>query len=224
MKNKKYLFLIILLFPAVLKLILEFTTVNSSKLPYYGTKTLNNKDTVYQIVNDIFNFRGSSSDTINGLQNKKLDKNQFPLFVICFINQSYKNDNYRMAGLSEYVQFNKDKIKEIPFVIVTPCDGLNNDNCFNEFEKIGVDNKNIINAFWKTSSFDSLNYTYFKAKPYYIDYSFFVLVDQNRNIRGYYDGRYVAELKRLIEEYQHLRLKEEKNKMVEENKIENRIK
>ena len=55
----------------------------------------------------------------------------------------------------------------------------------------------------------------------YIDYSFFVLVDENRNVRGYYDGRYVAELKRLIEEYQHLRLKEEKNNMLEKNKIVN---
>lgn len=221
MKNKKYLFLIILLFPAALKLILEFTTVNSSKLPYYGSKTLNGKDTVYQIVNDVFNFKNSSEDMLLGLQLQTLDKNQFPLFVVCFIKQSYKKDNYRMAGLSEYVQFNKSKIKEIPFVIVTPCDGLNDGTCFNEFEKMSLDNKNITNVFWKPSSFDSLNYSYFKAKPYYIDYSFFVLVDENRNVRGYYDGRYVAELKRLIEEYQHLRLKEEKNNMLEKNKIVN---
>ena len=221
MKNKKYLFLIILLFPAALKLILEFTTVNSSKLPYYGSKTLNGKDTVYQVVNDAFNFRNSSKDTLTGLQFQTLDKNQFPLFVLCFIKQSYKKDNYRMAGLSEYVQFNKSKIKEIPFIIVTPCDGLSNENCFSEFEKMSLDNKNITNVFWNPSSFDSLNYSYFKAKPYYIDYSFFVLVDENRNIRGYYDGRYVAELKRLIEEYQHLRLKEEKNNMLKKNKIEN---
>ena len=86
---------------------------------------------------------------------------------------------------------------------------------------MSLDNKNITNVFWNPSSFDSLNYSYFKAKPYYIDYSFFVLVDENRNIRGYYDGRYVAELKRLIEEYQHLRLKEEKNNMLKKNKIEN---
>ncbi|MEO6302420.1 MAG: hypothetical protein ABIP51_04550, partial [Bacteroidia bacterium] len=59
----------------------------------------------------------------------------------------------------------------------------------------------------------------FLQKPYFIDYSFFVLVDVNRNIRGYYDGRYVAELKRLIDEYQHMRLKEEKNKLIQSNEI-----
>ncbi len=221
MKNKKYLFLIILLFPALLKLILEFTTVNSSKLPYYGTKTLNGKDTIYQTVNDVFNVAGIKTDIMFDLKIKTFDKNQFPLFVICFIKQAYKKDNYRMAGLSEYVQFDKDKIKEIPFIIVTPCDGLNSENCFREFEKMSSNSKNIYTAFWETASFDSLNYTYFKSKPYFIDYSFFVLIDENRHVRGYYDGRYVAELKRLIAEYQHLRLKEEKDLMLEKNKIEN---
>ena len=55
-----------------------------------------------------------------------------------------------------------------------------------------------------------------------MDYSFFVLVDKNRNIRGYYDGRYIAEIKRLTEEYQHLRIKEEKEGMVSANKIESK--
>ena len=61
-----------------------------------------------------------------------------------------------------------------------------------------------------------------KEKPIYVDYSFFVLVDKNRNIRGYYDGRYIAEIKRLTEEYQHLRIKEEKEGMVSANKIESK--
>ena len=222
MKNKKYLFLLILLFPAGLKLFLEFTTINSSKLPYYGVKTAKGKDTIYQIVNEIFNIRSLKPDSLSGLEIKRLDTIQYPLFVVSFIKQAYKKDNYRMAGLSEYIQFNKTKIKEIPFIIVTPCYGIRGTNCFSEFEKMSVDNSNILNLFWKPSSFDSLNYSYFKAKPYYIDYSFFVLVDKHRHIRGYYDGRYVSEIKRLIDEYQHLRLKEEKQNMLNQNKIESK--
>ena len=38
----------------------------------------------------------------------------------------------------------------------------------------------------------------------------------------FYDGRYVAEIKRLTEEYQHLRLKGEKEDMVNANKIESK--
>lgn len=222
MKNKKYLFLLILLFPAGLKLILEFTTINSSKLPYYGLKTAKGTDTIYQIVNETFTTRSLKPDNLLGLEIKHLDTIQYPLFVVSFIKQAYKKDNYRMAGLSEYVQFNKTKIKEIPFIIITPCDGTQSANCFSEFEKLSVDNSNILNLFWKSTSFDSLNYSYFKAKPYYIDYSFFVLVDKRRHIRGYYDGRYVSEIKRLMDEYQHLRLKEEKQDMLNKNKIESK--
>ena len=89
-------------------------------------------------------------------------------------------------------------------------------------EKLSVGNKNILSLYWNTSSFDSLNKTYFYEKPIYVDYSFFVLIDKNRNIRGYYDARYVSEIKRITEEYQHLRLKEEKDQMVNSHKIESK--
>ena len=80
-------------------------------------------------------------------------------------------------------------------------------------------NKNIHFYTAPSASYDSLTKSYFLEKPYYIDYSFFLLIDQNRHVRGYYDGRYVSELKRLIEEYQHLRLKEEKQKLIDANEI-----
>lgn len=217
MKNKKYLFLIILLFPAALKLILEFTTINSRKLPFYGEKTPIGQDTVYQKVNDVFY---THSDSV--IKTTAFDSINFPLFTVCFIKKDYAKDNFRMAGLSEYIQFNKSKIKEIPFLIITSCSNNSYKSCFNEFEKLSTLNPNVYNRFWNETSFDSLNLTYFKNKPYYIDYSFFVLVDKQRHIRGYYDGRYIGEIKRLTEEYQHLRLREEKNDMVQKNKIETR--
>jgi hypothetical protein len=151
-----------------------------------------------------------------------LDTVNFPLYAVCFIKQSYKKDDYRMAGLAEYAQYKKDKIKFIPFVIVTPCNGIGDTTCLNEMEKLSVGNENIQSLYWETSSFDSLNRSYFKEKPIYIDYSFFVLIDRKRHIRGYYDARYIAEIKRLTEEYQHLRLKEEKEQMINVNKIESK--
>lgn len=222
MKNKKLIFFVILLFPALFKIILEFTTINSRKLPYYGPKTLVEKDTVFYKVGSEFKMLPSKNSGDIGLQNFNIDTVNYPLYAVCFIKQSYKKDNYRMAGLSEFAQYKKDKIKLIPFVIITPCDGLSDTTCLREMEKLSIGNKNIINAYWTPSSFDSLNATYFKEKPYYVDYSFFVLVDKNRHIRGYYDARYVSEIKRLTEEYQHLRLKEEKEQMIKSNKIESK--
>ena len=220
MKNKKLIFFVILLFPALFKIILEFTTINSRKLPYYGPKILAAKDTVFYNVSSTFkNLPSQNSDKI-GLQEFNIDTINYPLYVVCFIKQSYKKDDYRLAGLSEYAQYKKDKIKLIPFIIVTPCNGLGDTTCLRELEKLSVGNKNILNLYWNPSSFDSLNVTYFKEKPIYVDYSFFVLIDKNRHIRGYYDARYIAEIKRLTEEYQHLRMKEEKQIMINSNKIE----
>jgi hypothetical protein len=222
MKNKKLLFFVILLLPALFKIILEFTTINSRKLPYYGPKVAAGSDTIFYKVNSTFKVFSNKSDTIQTLKSFELDTVNYPLFAVCFIKQSYKKDNYRLAGLSEFAQYKKDKIKLVPFVIVTPCSGPNDSTCLKEMEKLSIGNKNILSMYWNTSSFDSLNLSYFIQKPIYIDYSFFVLVDKNRHIRGYYDARYVSEIKRLTEEYQHLRLKEEKEQMLKTNKIESK--
>jgi hypothetical protein len=220
MKNKKLIFFLILLFPALFKIILEFTTINSRKLPHYGPKELVGKDTTFYKVSSDFKCLPALSANTAELQNLKLDTVNFPLYAVCFIKHSYKKDDYRMAGLTEYAQYKKDKIKLIPFVIITPCDSVSDSTCLREMQQLSVGNKNIYNYYWNSSTFDSLNVTYFKEKPIYVDYSFFVLVDKNRNIRGYYDGRYVSEIKRLTEEYQHLRMKEEKQNVINLNKIE----
>lgn len=218
MKNKKLLFFVILLFPALFKIILEFTTINSRKLPYFGPKALAGSDTVYYTATDHFKkITGDSS-----LTDIQLDTANYPLFAVCFIKQDYKKDNYRLAGLSEYAQYKKEKIKHIPFIIVTPYNGSADSSGFSGLSKLQEGNKDILPLCWPQASFDSLNRVFFKAKPVYIDYSYFVLVDKNRHIRGYYDARYVAEVKRLTEEYQHMRLKEEKEKVIKINQIESK--
>jgi hypothetical protein len=218
MKNKKLLFFVILLFPALFKIILEFTTINSRKLPYFGPKALAGSDTVYYTATD--RFKKATGDSI--LAEIQLDTANYPLFAVCFIKQAYKKDNYRLAGLSEYAQYKKEKIKHIPFIIVTPYNGGADSSGFGELSKLQEGNKDILPLCWPQASFDSLNQVFFKGKPVYIDYSYFVLVDKNRHIRGYYDARYVSEIKRLTEEYQHMRLKEEKAKVIKINQIESK--
>ena len=135
-----------------------------------------------------------------------------------FIKDNYKKTDLRLSGLWEFLNYKKDKIKHIPIVLVTEStNGVSKTE--EELIKLTKENKNVIFCTWHKSNFDSINKSYFLNKPYYIDYSFFALIDVNRNIRGYYDGRYVSEIKRLMEEYQHLRLKEEKNKLIESNEI-----
>lgn len=210
MKNKRWLLLLIIAFPSLLWLILETSTINSRRLPIYGPKKVISKgDTSFYKVPDV--FYNCASDTLMPYPITE------PLYNIIFVNDTYRNDSYRLAGLWEYLNYKKSKVERLPFILVTPSN-LNELPVYNELKKLG-ESKNVTFCSWPKSSFDSITQIYFKQKPYYIDYSFFMLIDSKRQIRGYYDGRYVAEIKRLIDEYQHLRLKEEKQQLINSNEI-----
>ncbi len=216
MKNKKWLLLLILALPSTMWLILETSTINSKKLPIYGPrKAVAANDTLYYKVNDTF-YSLDQTDTLQ--QVVTLTKEKFPLYALMFIKDEYKKNDLRLAGLWEYLNYKKQKIEHIPIVLITASD-KGRSEIQDELKKLSEGNKNVHFYTWSKQSFDSLNNSYFLQKPYYIDHSFFVLIDVNRNIRGYYDGRYVAEIKRLIDEYQHMRLKEEKNKLIQTNEI-----
>lgn len=218
MKNKKWLLLVIVAFPSLFWLILETSTINSSKLPFYGPKKLLEgtlADTAYYQVSDAFYRPKAGVDSV--LELSALSTSDFPLYAIMFISDKYRDDSYRLTGLWEYINYKKEKVAHIPFVLVTEHTGSTS-QAYTELKKLS-DHQNLHFYSWKKTSFDSLAKSYFLEKPYYIDYSFFVLIDSERHVRGYYDGRYVSEIKRLIGEYQHLRLKEEKQKLIDENEI-----
>lgn len=205
----------VIIFPSLFWLILESSTINSKKLPHYGPKVLkeNTKDSLYYEVPDYFYSEHCDSSALP----EQLSKKQFPLYAIVFVSEKYRGDAYRLTGLWEYLNYKADKIDHIPFILVSP---EKNGQSFpqDELRKLS-ESKNVHFRTWPSTSYDSLVKIYFKEKPYYIDYSFFMLVDAQRNIRGYYDARYVSEIKRLIDEYQHLRLKEEKQLLIYENEI-----
>ncbi|MCC6370431.1 MAG: hypothetical protein IT236_05435 [Bacteroidia bacterium] len=216
MKNKKWLLLLIIVFPSVFWLILETSTINSRRLPFYGPKKVvaAGDTTFYKVTDTFYNIGDSAACGTNTFQ---LNDNDYPLYAIIFISEKYRADAYRLTGLWEYLNYSKSKIEHIPFVLVTE-NKEGNCGAYNELKKLD-ENNNVRFLSWNKTSFDSLSKSFFNEKPYYIDYSFFVLVDANRHVRGYYDGRYVSEVKRLIGEYQHLRLKEEKQKLIQENEI-----
>ena len=216
MKKKQCLLLSIILLPSALWLILETSTINSKRLPIYGPKKIiSANDTIfYQTPNSFFSY--TKTDSLNSIIDT-IQIEEFPLYVISFLKTKYDNESYRIAGLWEYLNYKKNKIEHIPVFLVAQFE-KGQSKVFNDLKTL---NKNS-NVYFKSNgvlNFDSLNHLYFNKKPYYVDYSFFVLVDAKRQIRGYYDGRYVAEIKRMIDEYQHLRLKEEKQRLIDKNEI-----
>jgi hypothetical protein len=210
-KNKKWIFLLIVIFPSLFWVILETSTINSRKLPYYGPKQAQGKDTVFYTVKSVFEKSKENAlvsiDTIN-----------YPVYILMFIKNKYANDAFRISALWEYVNYKTDKIEKIPFIFV--CE-KENGICRIEdsIRAMAKKAKNIEFAGWNTNSFDSVNKTYFEEKPWYVDYSCFILIDKKRHIRGYYDGRTVVEVKRLLDEYKHLRIKEDKESLINDNTI-----
>ncbi|MBI2722290.1 MAG: hypothetical protein HYX39_08965 [Bacteroidetes bacterium] len=218
MKSKKWLLLLIIAIPSFLWVLLETSTINSYKLHYYGPKkTLPNNDTLYYKVPD--NCYSVISSYNPDFSLFKIDSVHYPLFAIAFIKENYRKDSYRVAGLWEYLNYKKEKIGHIPIFLIT--ETKNNVAVIQKDLEKFSDNHNVNFLTLEHLAFDSINRLYFKNKPIHIDYSFFVLIDGNRNIRGYYDGRYTAEIKRLIDEYKHLRLKDEKQKLINQNEIKN---
>ncbi len=205
----------IILFPSALWLILETSTINSSKLLYYGPKNLNGTDTVYYSVGDL-KFK---TITNNSLEQKLFDTINYPLITVCFMQTKYIKDNYRLEGLLDYTIHKKTELSELPLLFIFPLADSSDKIVYNLKDSLKIDLKTIEQSYWKQSSYDSINIMYFKSKPSHVDYSFIVLLDKKRNIRGYYDGRYAMEIKRLLSEYQHLRLKEEKKNLLRENEI-----
>ncbi len=214
--KKKWLLILVLVIPSFFWVILEMSTINSYKLNYYGPKKLNGKDTVFYKVTSQFSVSSAKDST--GLSPFVIDTKEYPIYALMFIKKDYNEDTYRIGGLVEYLNYKKEKIGHIPFFLVTQYED-NESFIQNNLIKL-TENKNVQFLNLPPRKFDTLNYTYFIDKPVYIDYSFFVLVDQNRHIRGYYDGRYAAEVKRLVDEFKHLRIKEAKQKLIEENEIQ----
>lgn len=212
MKNKKWLLLLIIALPSMMWIILESGSINSYRLNYYGPKIVLKKGdtTFYQV-------RPSFSVFKDNIVPFDMDREQSPVFAIQFIKDTYVKDGYRFLGLSEYLSYKYEKIKEIPIYIVCSSDG-EIPKPQKELEKFSTI-KNLMFLTLHSQKFDSINRSYFKERPYYVDEGYIALIDANNNVRGYYDGRYVAEIKRLIDEYRHLRLKEEKQKILNENEI-----
>lgn len=202
MKNKKWLLLLIIAFPSTFWLLLESSTINSRKLPFFGPKKAISKgDTSYHK----FPYPSDNMPSI---------------YAIAFLAENYRQDAYRLTGVYEYLKYKEEKIRHLPVMLITESDSLGK-NKARELDALS-EHKNVRIISLPRSQFLKQRRSLFVQKPYYVDSSYFALIDMNRNVRGFYDARYVAEIKRLIDEHQHLRIQEAKDKIIKENEIETR--
>ncbi len=215
MKSKGWIVVIIILIPSLIWVLLDVSLIHSKKLNYFGPKKLanNQKDTIYYFVKETTFFNEK-------LQPVLLDTNRFKVFMIAFIKPDYIKEKFRIDQFLTMAHYEPDKIKHIPIVLVYPF--KNNSILFHLKDSLHLNLPNIHTLYLPDSIFPTIYQKYFIQKPYYVDYSFTVLVDKDRHIRGYYDWRYADELKRSIQEFNHLIIKEGYKETLQKNKIEQR--
>jgi hypothetical protein len=229
--KKKIVLLSIILIPSLIYFFFELSEVNFKKMAFYGPKTLDEKgDTVYYTIPEnalLFSkaFEETNTDSLGNQYTVRFSKEkeqENEAVVVLFID---KEQESKLAGLLEFEKYKKEKLLKLKVIIVrepkvypTKNDSLYYERYLNDSLGIKMDN-----FFIRTTAHFSYAETrdlYFKQKPEHVFNYFAVIVDKDRHIRGYYDPTFIVEVKRMIEEYKHLVLKDEHANMQETNKIE----
>jgi hypothetical protein len=238
--KKKVLLLSILLIPSLIYFFFELTQANFKKMAFYGPKSLDSKgDTIYYTLPDnalqlysVTREHTLSPEGNDVLMDKLSDSIVEGSFIAIFIDKDLKKN--RLNGLLEYEKFKQGEIRNIPVVLICgddvysgpeeslkpkPNSAVNLSRMFLE-KSLGMSMSNFkLMSPRRDEDLPQLQQFYFKNKPTHIMYDFAVLVDSDRHIRGYYDPNYTAEVKRMIQEYKHLVIKEEHKKMEQTDKI-----
>lgn len=186
------------------------------------------------------NPHGSSKYIVNYFEKDSLKK-QSGAKLVLFID---KNQQEKLAGLLEFEKYKKEKLDMLDVYILQCPVGVpekrglpgyrqdynivqkkDNQNFYETYLKdsLGITMGNFYyRTLWVNSKeeYDSIRKIFFNQKPVHVFNYFAVLVDKDRHIRGYYDPTYISEVKRMIEEYKHLVLKDEHANMQDVNKIE----
>jgi hypothetical protein len=243
--KKKIVLLSIIIFPSLIYFLFELTQANFKKMPYFGPRTLDEKgDTVYYALPNNLTFgqyfidaewpvESSIAKLTSHPKEFVIDTARFPVYCILFLDKNLRREGYKLDGLIDYIKYKPKDLKDIPIFFVSqidsagerplkvtkPVKGLAMNG---EFDSIPARLPNFIPLRVSPSSgslSEFISKTYFKGKPEYVFDYFMVLVDKKRHIRGYYDPTYNAEVKRMIDEYKHLKIRDEYAETLKQNDI-----
>ncbi len=239
--KKKLLLLSIIIFPSLIYFMFELTQANFKKMPFFGPKGVDAKgDTQYYTIPNIAYFdklsyiKDTLEDTtsVGRLKQWKadsifIDTINYPVYAILFLDPSQKKEGYHLEGLYDYVKYKTKYIKDVPLFFVSELSGALNPfregvELRGEFDSLKINLPNfhpILTHFSGAEKTKFLSETYFKQKPVYVFNYFMVLVDKKRHIRGYYDPSYNAEVKRMSDEYKHLKIRDEYAETLKQNDI-----
>lgn len=213
MKKKAIIVSSILLLPSLIYLFSYYAVldVNLKRLPFYGSHTINAEgDSIYYQANGF-----SLLSETGAIFNEKHFEGR--AFIVSFIDTALKEEGFHLGGLGDYFHYKPKDLDNIP--ILFHLDSTSNKQMdFTTIVKFPKSNK-IYNLYTSASVLEALkNENYFRGISAEKN---LVLLDSKRRIRGYYDGRYNAEIKKMIEDYNFL-LRHDITREMANNKIEKR--
>jgi hypothetical protein len=213
--KKKVLLLLVLVIPSAIAFLMEYSKVNFKKLPFYGPKaniSLGGKDSnhysLFQVKDSLLNIYPYLKDT-----------NQYPILIFAQFLPERKSDLFNAGALIDAIKYRYEKLSLLEVFI--NYDNKDQGWMDKEIEKYQSIYKNIhLHATQSDNYKRLLDQSLFLEKPYYIDYNFLILLDKKRRIRGYYDPRYASEMKRMYEEFKHLKIHDEARDTRKENRLQ----
>lgn len=238
MKKKRILLVAIILLPGLIYFLFELTQANFKKMAYYGSKTLDTKgDTVYYAVSNFYfdrNLRSLTESSPDGSVGETgglplyradtlvIDTAKYPIYVILFLDSKLRQEGYKLTALFDYIQYKPKEFKDIPVFIISNLTNALNSRITNKELKGDFDSLKITLPDFHPLLIEGTQAkdAYFYKKPYYVFDYFAVLVDKHRHIRGYYDPNQNSEVRRLLQEYKHLKTKDEYANTLKQNELE----
>lgn len=198
---KKITLLALLFFPALVWVFFEKVKINSYRLNFYGPKNvIAPGDTLFFTLPDsIVNLPVPAS------------------CILVPIHPEYEKKQFFIQSLTEAILYKPELMQHIPICFLYP-ENMNIQN-LHLFKEKKTDT--YILGMSKSNFRRFLNYA-FQGKPYYVFDYFGILLDKNRHIRGYYNFSFTDEVKRMTQEYKHLRLKEEVQQIRQDHAVEQR--
>lgn len=237
MKRKQVILLSIILFPSLLYFIFELTQANFKKMAYYGPKITSVKgDTLYYSVPDVsfkknvkIHSEKETAEDGSEITVKKItwdtlsiDTTNYPVYVVLFLDSSLKKSGYKLEAFFDYAQYKPTDFKNVPIFFISDFysahknTSTENKELYGDFDSLKI---NLPSFHPLLTENKNAKEAYFKGKPYYVFDYFAVLIDKHRHIRGYYDPNQNSEVKRLIQEYKHLKTKDEYANTLDQNAI-----
>lgn len=208
-------------------------------MPFYGAKTVNAKgDTLYYRVPDVpfaHQVQLVEKKQTNGKEDSNavfllqtdttllIDTTSFPVYIILFLDDNLRKENYKLIGLYDYIQYKSEDLKKVPVFLVSTIEKITESKAvLNKKHRGTFDSLHIqIPTFYPLVATTHTNRdAYFAGKPDYVLPYFAVLIDKNRHIRGYYDPNQNSEVKRMIQEYKHLKTKDAYANTLQQNELQ----